>query len=91
MSEFEVHEFEVCDVCLYLIAYGEYNDGQNTAEEKLEAWEKSGKADLLRYMYPACEDCDHGFTHSWCDLCGVTGFEPHKAVALVPIVRADES
>ncbi|GGU45784.1 hypothetical protein [Lentzea flava] len=86
MSDFDVIEFEVCSVCLYLVAYGEYNDGENTAEEKWKAWEESGNADFVQYMSPACnceEECG-GFTHSSCDLCGVTGFEPHKAVALIP-------
>jgi hypothetical protein len=87
MSRFEEYEFLICDICHYLITYGEYNDGEDTAERKREAWEESGHIPFIRYMSPACcgDEGECSFTTAFCELCGESGITGHTALALVPV------
>lgn len=85
MDRFEIQFFSVCEVCLYLVTYGEYNDGEDTAEKKLKAWKESGFQHLIRYMSASCcGDGECGFTYTPCDLCGETGRSDHQLTALIP-------
>lgn len=80
---FETIEFRTCSVCAYLIAYGEYNDGEDTAEQKWKAWEKSGYNHMVRYM--SVSEADLGFTSLPCELCDVVGYDECLVVATVPV------
>jgi len=79
---FETIEFRTCFECAYLIAYGEYNDGQDTAEEKIKAWERSGYSHMVRYM--SVSETGLGFTNMPCELCETVGYDECLVVALVP-------
>jgi hypothetical protein len=79
---FETIEFRTCFICAYLIAYGEYSDGEDTAADKFEAWKKSGYNHMVRYM--SVSETDLGFTTQACELCGETGYDECLVVALIP-------
>jgi hypothetical protein len=79
---FDTIEFRTCFVCAYLVAYGEYNDGEDTAELKLKAWETSGYQHMVRYM--SVSQTELGMTHLPCELCGEIGYDECEVVALVP-------
>lgn len=75
-------EFRTCFICAYLVQYGEYNDGEDTADRKWEAWEKSGYMHMVRYM--SVTETELGFTVLACELCGDEGYDECLVTALVP-------
>lgn len=82
MAAFDEIQFRVCEICAYLVAYGEYDDGEDTAEEKWKAWGTSGYEHMIRYM--SVSNTDGSFTHAPCELCGEIGYNECELVALVP-------
>lgn len=79
---YETTELNVCEVCIHLLANGEYNDGENTAEQcsegQLRIW-----GDDVRHLVPGGDGL--GFSWSSCDGCGDTdGGDRFRAFVMVP-------
>jgi len=97
--EFDTTELSVCVVCLHLLANGEYNDGEDSAEK---AWEGQQKiwGDDMRHLIAGsdcddnctrhddpdeCKSLDQGFSWSTCDGCGSDfGGDRFLAYAMIP-------
>lgn len=82
---YEETRWQACTVCMFLVAYGEFDDGQSTAEDKWAAWKERGID--TRNMSVACDNCDdHGFTTDDCELCG-GGYDNtlHNIIQLTPV------
>lgn len=82
MTSFEEYRLSVCEVCLHLLANGEYNDGTDAAERANDAMiEKWGED--TKHLIPGSEE--FGFSTSECDTCGddLHG-NRHEAIALIP-------
>lgn len=76
--------FKACDVCMYLTANGEYNDGTDAAEKCAEGqvriWGDNARWFMLAGCNPdshisidedhECMDFEQGFSWSACEGCG---------------------
>ncbi len=83
--KFDTTELDVCMVCLHLLANGEYNDGEDTAEVCAAGQEKIWGEDL-RYMTLGGEEL--GFSWSSCDGCGDThGGDRYRASMMIPVTK----
>lgn len=75
---------KACEVCMYLTANGEYNDGTDTAENcaagQVRLWGQRASQFALSGCYEDCHDADdpehdcesfdQGFSWSDCEGCG---------------------
>lgn len=81
-SKFNETELSVCDVCRYLIAYGEYNDGEDTAETASAGIARIWGDDAKHFI---SDGAALGYCISSCDACGNTDHgERFRATALIP-------
>lgn len=83
--KYEQIEWRACTACMFLVAYGEFDDGEDTDLAKWSAWNRRGISS--KFMSVACEgECDHSFTTDDCELCG-DGYDNtlHDVVQLVPV------
>lgn len=82
MTRFDQVELSVCQVCLHLLANGEYNDGTNAAETAVTGMYRIWGFNV-RHLVADGEDL--GFSTSSCDGCGDTHHgDRYRAVALLP-------
>ena len=83
MAKFDTTELSVCVVCIHLIANGEYNDGEDTAE-KCSQRQQLVWGDRVRYLTYSGEYL--GFSWSWCDGCEDTlGGDRFRAYMMIPV------
>lgn len=77
------HEFHVDDVCAYIIAYGEYSDGEDTAETRSASAEARWSPTELQNMSVAQEVPGYAPIYT-CGYCGDEheGDGQHKVVIL---------
>lgn len=81
---YDTIELSVCDVCINLIANGEYNDGTDAAK-KAGAGIESKWGDQARHFVLGGEDFGHCMSD--CDACGQTDHgDRYSAVALLPVI-----
>lgn len=84
MTIFDTTDLEVCEVCIHLLANGEYNDGTDAAERAYEGMAKVW-GDDARYLIANGDDL--GYSTSVCDGCGDSHHgDRFAAVALIPVV-----
>lgn len=67
MAEFDTTELSVCQVCIHIMANGEFNDGTDAAEVCTAGWARVW-GDDAKYLTPGSEDL--GFRTTSCDGCG---------------------
>lgn len=77
------HEFEVDAICAYLITYGEYEDGQDTAEIRCAAADQRWTSDELVNMSVSHEIPGYAPIYT-CGYCGDEheGDGQHRVVIL---------
>jgi hypothetical protein len=80
--EFDTTELAVCTPCLFVIAYGEYDDGTDAAEKSAAGISATWGDDAMHLI---AGGGDLGHSTSACDACGdwMHGTR-HAAIALIP-------
>jgi hypothetical protein len=83
MTKYDTTELAVCTVCIHLLANGEYDDGEDTAERCAAGQAKVWGDDVMHLTYGGDE---LGFSWSSCDGCGDTdGGDRFRASAMIPV------
>lgn len=88
MTEYDATELSVCSDCIQLLANGEINDGEDTAE-KCAAGQARVWGDDVTHLVPGGgsedDDGDRGFSWQSCDGCGSNlGGDRFQAFAVIP-------
>jgi len=84
-TRFETTELSVCQVCLFIIAYGEYDDGTNAGDRSAAGIERTWGKDA-RHLVAGGDEL--GFCRSRCDGCGDRDHgDRFTATALIPRKR----
>lgn len=82
MTREEPFELAVCEVCIHLLANGEFDDGTDAAEVAGKGMERSW-GPMARHLVPGSEDLGHS-RHS-CQGCGsIEEGERFRAFAIIP-------
>lgn len=82
-KRFDITDISVCVVCIHLMANGEYDDGEDTAEVCAAGQAKLWGAEA-RHFVPGDED--QGFSWSRCEGCGdPSGGDRFQAHVMIPI------
>ena|SRR2546423_12034856 len=94
-KKFEAIELSVCSPCLCIIANGEYNDGEDTAERISAAMAERFPGEVRDLIagracasdaHSGAEDCtcgDLGFCRTACETCGDTDHGDRHAATLL--------
>jgi hypothetical protein len=86
MTRYDTTELAVCVDCIQLLANGEINDGEDTAERCAEGQARVWGDDVMHMTYGGEE---LGFSHSSCDGCGSDfGGDRHRAHMMIPVVQS---
>lgn len=85
MPKFDTTKLAVCVDCIQLLANGEINDGEDTAERCAEGQARVW-GDDVKHMTLGGEEL--GFSHSSCDGCGShLGGDRFRAYMMIPLAN----
>ncbi|WP_372663607.1 hypothetical protein [Amycolatopsis kentuckyensis] len=86
MPEYDTTKLSVCVDCIQLLANGEINDGEDTAERCAEGQVREWGDNVMHMTYSGEE---LGFSWTSCDGCGSSlGGDRYRAYMMIPLPAA---
>ena len=83
LKRFDITDIDVCEVCIHLIANGEYNDGEDTAERCAAGQGRTWGANVRHLTYGGD---DLGYSQYRCEGCGNSDHgNRFRAHVMIPI------